>query len=116
MRCHNLLEWEPCDCLKAVDVLGVAAQQQPFVVQQLDETVCWGRFVFPCGDTLSPHLFCQHVECRGTVLEEVDVEDDLRVWQVVLLQVVVKACSGGAEVWYSCRDTDACSGHYNDVT
>lgn len=78
--------------LQAVDVLGVHAQQQTFLVQHADE-------VMDVIGSMSARvqLFGQREERTRIVGEVVDIEDGFRVWNVVLFQVGIQACAWGSD-------------------
>lgn len=78
--------------LQPVDVLRVHAQQQALVVQHADEVVDVVGPVAPGVERLG-----QGEERLRVVGEVVDVEDGLRVGNVVLLQVGVQARSRSSE-------------------
>jgi hypothetical protein len=75
--------------LQAIDVLRIHTQQQVAVVQRL------GKVVQVVGAVLATgvQLFGQGEKRSGVVLKIVNVENGLRVWDAVLLKIIVQPCA-----------------------
>eukprot|EP00966_Prymnesium_polylepis_P178592 4136049-Prymnesium_polylepis.1 len=95
--------------LEAVDVLRVAAEQHPALVQLGDEVVHWrGR------ERVGPHLVGERVECLWTVAKVIEGKDRLGLGQVILLEVVVQPSSRCAKVRDARRSGNSGAAHYDD--
>jgi hypothetical protein len=70
MCLNDLLPWCSSLSFQAIDILREQFQQQPFVVQQLDEGVCYGGTVFT-----GVKLVSEGVERERILAEVGDVED-----------------------------------------
>ena len=84
VRLDQLLSVDAGHPLQGVDVLSVVPQQEALLRQKADEVVARRRTKAPRIELLG-----QLEERRRVLPEEVDLEDGLRVREVVLLQVVV---------------------------
>lgn len=99
MGLHQLLGRQASDSLESVDVLRVVAHEESLVVQQ------FRKVVTRSGLELAGVQLSRQSEERLRVSDEVlDVKDRCRVWQIVLLEVVVQASGWRPEV----RDSSGC--------
>mmetsp|Transcript_110427 Transcript_110427/g.352060 ORF Transcript_110427/g.352060 Transcript_110427/m.352060 type:complete len:200 (-) Transcript_110427:58-657(-) len=110
MGSDQFVLWQPRLALQGVYILGVAAQQDAFVMQQLDEEVRRCRIVRP-----GPHLPGQLVEGSRATLEECDVKHGLGSRQVEALQVVVEPSAWSPKVGDACRSGYASSTHHDNL-
>mmetsp|Transcript_68816 Transcript_68816/g.192985 ORF Transcript_68816/g.192985 Transcript_68816/m.192985 type:complete len:327 (+) Transcript_68816:206-1186(+) len=110
MRGHDCILGKSGQVLQRVYVLGVASQQQAFLIQEPDEVVARRRLI-----VAGPHLAAQLVERSGPLLEIAQLKDGLRAGEVVLLQVVVQPCARRAEVRDPRRCRNPGAAHNDDV-
>jgi hypothetical protein len=78
-------------------------------MEHFNEVVSWGRIEI--AQIKVGHEFIERLRCFYEVIK---FEDRFRVREIVLLQVVVKACPFRPEVWNAStnRNTSAC--HHKD--
>mmetsp|Transcript_40146 Transcript_40146/g.119640 ORF Transcript_40146/g.119640 Transcript_40146/m.119640 type:complete len:215 (+) Transcript_40146:705-1349(+) len=102
VRRDGCLLGQPSSRLQRVNVLCVASQQQPLVVQQLHESVRRGWAV-AAGEELTS----KHVERLRLPFEKINVEQLLRRGHSVLLQLGEQPRAGRSEVWDAGGHTNA---------
>lgn len=95
MSLHQLVGRQSSHALQRVDVLGVVTQQQTLLPQQANEVVAHRGL-----ETLRQQFPSEGEERLGILYEELQLEDGLRMRQVVLVQFVVQSARRGAEIWY----------------
>lgn len=111
MGLHHLVLSETGFGFKVVDILCQVIIHDIFIGEHLTKVVCWSCIKFIQWQK----GICHSIKGLGFLPKEVDIKNSLRVWQIVFLQVIIKACLGRSEIGNACGYRDASSRHYDHI-
>ena len=89
MSCDDLVLRKARRGLETVNILRKTAQQFAVVVEQFQKVMRRRRAEIPW-----PQLLAEPLERQRILLIEIEVEDRLRKWQTILLEIIIKPLPG----------------------
>ena len=108
MSCDDLVLRKARRGLETVNILRKTAQQFAVVVEQFQKVMRRRRAEIPW-----PQLLAEPLERPRILLIEIEVEDRLRKWQTILLEIIIKPASWRSEVRDSRRNGYSSTCHDN---